>query len=135
MNERPNTSNTESLRDRLTREQMEHTARERSKHHAQALRDTTRDYDEQTTETPIIYRLYTEDKVGLVQLISRYFAGASILDAIGVWQGGTELARIIEIVGVRADLQRIVDLAGDIKVANHQTSVLVTWAPVSKLDV
>lgn len=112
MNERPSPTNVESLRDRLTREQVTH---------ADAM--------------PITYRIYTEDKVGLVQLISRYFAGASIIDAIGVWQGGTELARIIEIVGTRTDLQRVCDLAGDIKVANQQSSVLVTWAPCARLDV
>lgn len=83
----------------------------------------------------ITYRIYTEYKPGLSELVMRYFAGATIYDGIGIWADGRELASIIEIVGVRSDLQRIADLAGDIKTVNHQSSVLVTWHAVSRLDV
>ena len=78
-------------------------------------------------QTAVTYRLYTEDVPGLVDLTKRYFKGASFFYGQGLSDGQIEAARIIEIVGTLADLQRIVDLAGDIRVTNHQSTVLVTW--------
>ena len=86
-------------------------------------------------ETAIVYRLYTEDKPGLVDLVKRYVPGATLFYGIGLYDGHVEAARVIEIVGTLADLQSIVHLAGDIRVTNAQTSVLVTWARVSVLNV
>jgi hypothetical protein len=88
----------------------------------------------------IVYRLYTEDTEhdgdsGVSRLVTRYFAGATIYAATGLWQGATEYGLVVEIVATSADLQSIIHLAGDIKVQNHQSSVLMTWAPVSRLDV
>lgn len=82
-----------------------------------------------------IYRLYTETKPNLVELTSRYFKGASLIPAWGLWQGEKELSAIIEIIGESSDLQSIVNLAGDIREVNQQTEVLVTWHPVSVLHV
>ena len=84
----------------------------------------------------IVYRLYTEAaQPGLLVLISRYFSGATILYGSGLWLGKVEAGAVIEILATSNDLQSIIHLAGDIKVQNHQSSVLVTWAPVSQLDV
>ena len=77
--------------------------------------------------TAVVYRLYTEDLPGLVDLTKRYFDYASFFYAQGLDNGTVEAARIIEIVGTLADLQRVVDLAGDIRVTNGQSTVLVTW--------
>jgi hypothetical protein len=83
----------------------------------------------------VLYTLYTEDYPNLIELVSRYFPGATLYYAIGWWQGGIESSRVIEIVGKHDDLQRIVHLAGDIRHVNNQSSVLVTWAPVNSLLV
>ena len=83
----------------------------------------------------ILYVLYTEDKENLAELVSRYFDSATIFGACGTYKGSLELAAVIEIVSTRDALQRVFDLAGDIRIANGQTSVLVTWAPVSRFDV
>lgn len=82
-----------------------------------------------------VYRLYTEYRQNLLLIVSRYFGGATILPADGVWQGETEDAAVIEIIAREQDLQSIVNLAGDIKYANHQSLVIVTWQPINRLDV
>ena len=94
---------------------------------------------EQSAQTPdtqaIVYRLYTEAKDTLADIVSRYFAGATFTFTVGLWQGTPEDSTVIEIIGTRADMQSIAHLAGDIRLANNQTSVLVTWHPISRLDV
>ena len=85
--------------------------------------------------TAIVWRLYTEHRGNLTMLVSRYFSGATLIAAQGLWQGLVELSTVIEIVGTGADLQNIVFLVGDIKVVNNQSSVLVTYAPVSRLEI
>ena len=87
------------------------------------------------TPVSVVYRLYTETRDNLVELVSRYFDGATLLHGIGIWQGNHEDATIVEVIATSADLQRIVNLAGDIKHVNAQSSVLVTWSNVSRLDV
>ena len=84
---------------------------------------------------PVLYRLYTEYNPNLSMLVSRYFAGATIYTAQGLWQHASEVSAVIDILGNRTDLQAITHLAGDIKHRNEQSSVLVTWATVSRLDV
>src|ERR1035437_2592056 len=86
----------------------------------------------------VLYRLYTENTypIGKTQeLIGRYFDGFTLYLTTGVYLGIIESGLVIEVVATTADLQAIVHLAGDIKVQNYQSSVLVTWAPVSRLDV
>jgi|ERR1035437_6405838 hypothetical protein len=89
------------------------------------------------SDAAVLYRLYTEDvhRPKLLTLISRYFSGATLFYGSGLWMDTVEAGTVIEIVATAADLQPIIHLAGDIKVQNHQSSVLVTWAPVSRLDV
>ena len=94
-----------------------------------------REQERKALNTAIVYRLYTEDAPGLLVLISRYFSGATILYGSGLWMGKVEAGAVIEILATSNDLQSIIHLAGDIKTQNHQSSVLVTWAPVSRLDV
>ena len=92
----------------------------------------------------ILYRLYTEDVAGAIYdcnggnigaLVARYFSGATILPAVGLWQRRTENSVVIEILGTLRDLQMVIHLAGDIKQENAQSFVLVTWIRVSRLDV
>jgi len=115
---------------------------------------------------PVVFRIYTEDKGNLTDLVTRYFDGATLYLATGVWNSGVsfcaecgsekgtlchykcsmsepfekeivvEQSRVIEIVGTLNDMQSIVNLAGDIKVRNNQSAVLITWQTLAgRLDV
>lgn len=80
-----------------------------------------------------IVRIYTESidaDETVIALTERYFPnGATIFPATGIWAGGREQSTVIEIVCTPADFQRVADLAGDIRVVNHQQSVLVCYVP------
>src|ERR1035437_6002319 len=92
----------------------------------------------QKQSNAVLYRLYTENTypIGKTQeLIGRYFDGFTLYLTTGVYLGIIESGLVIEVVATTADLQAIVHLAGDIKVQNYQSSVLITWASVSRLDV
>jgi hypothetical protein len=89
----------------------------------------------QLATAAVIYRLYTEDRPNLYQLVARYFGGATFTLSTGLWQGQLETSRVIEIVGTLDDLQRITDLAGDIRATNEQSGVLVTYSELKRLDV
>jgi len=46
-------------------------------------------------DTAVLYRLYTEDHANLLTLVRRYFGGATLLSAIGIWSEGSELSKVI----------------------------------------
>ena len=84
----------------------------------------------------MLFRLYTESFANLRERTAHYFDGAMFLSGIGLWQGVTENATIIEIIGTMADEPNVRLLARDIREANHQSSVLVTWQRLDgRLDV
>lgn len=83
----------------------------------------------------ILYRLYTEDVGDVAAIVARYFPAATLFQGLGLWQGAHELAVVVEIIGTRNDLQRIANLAGDIRIINRQSCVIVTWSPVARLDI
>jgi len=91
--------------------------------------------------TKTVYRLYTEDtrRNATLAIVKRYFDGATVLYGIGLdarTQTADENAVVIEIVSSKADsLQRILDLAGDIRVSNGQISVLITRQNVDTFEV
>jgi hypothetical protein len=84
-------------------------------------------------------RIYTEDDGNLTELVNRYFEGATILHGIGLDVSasyGIEASATIEVVSSKPDaLQRIVNLAGDIREVNKQVSVLVTRQNVETFEV
>ena len=82
----------------------------------------------------VTFHLYTETKPNLLRLVARYFEGATLFDAVGLWKGQTERSTVVEIIGTIADLQNVTHLAGDIGYVNAQTSVLVTFDG-KRLDV
>ena len=95
----------------------------------QGLADTQ---EQHAREQAIVYRLYVgfPDKVGVFDCapyIGRYFDGATIYATGGLWQGAREDSIVVEIVSTLAQLQAIVSLAGDLRIAFEQTTVLVTW--------
>lgn len=82
-----------------------------------------------------VYRLYTENAENLIELTARYFDGATLYDALGIWneairyeqpQIKQEQACVIEIVSETDRLQDVLFLAGDIRHTNKQTEVLIT---------
>lgn len=82
----------------------------------------------------ITFRVYTESKPNLPSIVARYFSGATLIPAIGLWQGVEEASTIIEILGSGADVATVVHLAGDIGFINSQVSVLVAYDNV-RIDV
>lgn len=53
----------------------------------------------------IVWRLYTESRPNLADIVARHFEGATLLSGTGLWQGKTENCTVIEIVteGVEND--------------------------------
>lgn len=84
-----------------------------------------------------IFRLYTEHVADFdySTLVARYFPGATIYATTGLYGGQTEPGLVIEVSADLRDIQRAFDLAGDIRVACAQTSVLVTWAKVNAFEI
>ena len=105
------------------------------------LRDDERNNRLFTRKT--VYRIYTEDTYQtneLAAIVARYFEGATIFrDALGLDTraiGGREPSVVVEIVSSKPDaLQRIANLAGDIRSRFHQVSVLVSVAPIDTFEV
>src|SRR5712692_7554561 len=83
----------------------------------------------------VLFTLYTEDRPNIQTYVSRYFSGATLVNAVGLYQGQTELAKVVYIVGTLADLQKAFDLAGDIREVNGQQSVLLTWQRIEAYSV
>jgi hypothetical protein len=94
----------------------------------------------QMAQAGFLYTLYVGQPkmavdVTCSSIVARYFPGATIRSAVGLWQGETEFCKTVEIVATRADLQNIVSLAGDLRHVYGQESVLVTWTSCSSLLV
>lgn len=85
--------------------------------------------------TTVCYRLYTEEKLNLPELVGSMFAGATIFATTGLWQFGLEHTCVIEIIDTPFARQRVLDLAQVIRQMNNQTAVLYTEQPVTRFDV
>ena len=73
------------------------------------------------------YTLYTEDKFGLTELVSKYFDGATLQYGLGLWKGDTECSCKIELI-IEENLQnsiKIESLCYDIKAVNEQETVMI----------
>jgi NAD(P)H-hydrate repair Nnr-like enzyme with NAD(P)H-hydrate dehydratase domain len=92
-------------------------------------------YGPENDSTTIVYRLYTENAANLPDLVARYFPAATLYDGLGLWQGKQEQSCVIEVVGLRSDLQQIVFLADAIKFTNHQQAVLLTYHRIDTMTV
>lgn len=101
------------------------------------LRNIARENAAKRESKSVTYRLYTEDTnlPTLRALTARYFDGYTLLFGQGCYKATMESTVVVEVIGTPADLQKVVNLAGDIRVVNAQQSVLVTWSEVSRLDV
>lgn len=68
------------------------------------------------------YRRYREN---IIEIVSRYFDGFTIVDAIGYREGKPEHSIIIEIIAEN-ELPKIRAIADEIRIANKQECVLVS---------
>lgn len=88
-----------------------------------------------------LYRLYTQDvnRNRTIAIVKRYFEGATLTYGIGLdarTQFADENAVVIEIVSSAPDaLQKVLDLAGDIRETNAQISVLITRQQATTFEV
>lgn len=76
----------------------------------------------------MLYRLFTENKnyEQVKKLVCKYFDGATIIKAEGIWQGESEHSLIIEICwGVITSKNEIDQLCYAIKKLNQQDKILV----------
>jgi hypothetical protein len=72
-----------------------------------------------------MYRLLTEDlrRGRIMKIVSQYVNGATIYPVTGLWKGKLENSLAIELSNV--DKESVSDIVRDIKIENHQESVLV----------
>lgn len=91
--------------------------------------------DAKSLPTAVHYRIYTESCPGNIDLVSQYFRGATINEAVGLWNGVREESFIVDVIGTSDDMQRIVFLADALKVNGNQSAVLVEWFLVRTLTV
>lgn len=81
------------------------------------------------------YRIYTELRHNLLGLTSDLFASATLMVAMGLWEGLKEESAIIEIVGADVDYHKVLKLAETIRDTNNQSAVLVTRESIASVLV
>lgn len=81
------------------------------------------------------YRIYTEDKPNLQELVGAEFESFTMFLAEGVWRGESENSAVIEILGHAGDRPKVLQVAERIRVTNDQTAVLVTSEPVRSVTL
>src|SRR3989304_5430264 len=72
------------------------------------------------------YRIYTEDKPGLPNLVSGFFQSFTFYRGVGFWKGNCEQSAYIEILGTPYDAADIRILAKLIKETFSQETVYVS---------
>lgn len=83
------------------------------------------------------------DDTDIYSMVTHYFHGATIYNATGVWQYMTgvvrdEPSRIIELIDLSrsgVDMDRVKQLALDLKDALNQETILVTSAPIAAIEI
>ncbi len=81
----------------------------------------------------IRYRIHTEHVAPT--LVSKDFAGFSILQVRGYWKGKAEASHVVEILGTPEDRAKVLALAQTIREQYRQTEVWITVEAVSLLRV
>lgn len=78
----------------------------------------------------LTYRIYTEDLGNIPEIVSQYFHGFTVFEAIGYWKGKREKTAVVEIV--TNERTEVYELARTIKELNQQENVLVVPVSVSE---
>lgn len=82
------------------------------------------------------YRLYAGVPAAhLVPLVAAHFDGASLIDALGRWQGNVEGASTVDIIGTDRDANKVRALALAIAADFQQTAVYVETVSIVLEDV
>lgn len=89
--------------------------------------------DTQTLQTVTEARIYTEQRDNLAGIVARFFQGATLSPAAGLWKGAIEHATVIVLLVAPAEFARVLELASAIRAENGQESVMVTWQPNVRL--
>jgi len=77
-----------------------------------------------------IYRIYTEEVPGTVELVSRYLNNFTVFRGTGYYQSSQENSIIIEHIG--QDMLGVIhEIAREIARVNNQQAVLVSSQPIS----
>jgi hypothetical protein len=76
-------------------------------------------------EIMTLYRICTEDKPNLADLVSARFEAFTIFHGVGYWRGVAEKSATIEIVLESEKRSQVLELAETIRRENHQEAVLV----------
>lgn len=81
----------------------------------------------------IEYNIFTE-KINfdvIVKLCNAYFTGYTVIDTIGYWKGKQEASIIIKIIDNLQAYNTVKKLALQIKKANNQEAVLLTYKQIN----
>ena len=78
----------------------------------------------------MIYRIYTEDLGNIPEIVSQYFDGFTVFEAVGYWKGQREKTAVVELV--TDERVKVYEMARTIKELNKQESVLVVPVSVSE---
>lgn len=80
---------------------------------------------------PVIYRVYTEDKPRLVELVSAFLPAATVYHASGLYNRASENAAIVEVIApdTRETDETIARLCAEIGRVGKQDSVLAVKLP------
>ncbi len=75
----------------------------------------------------MLYRIYTENKnqKTIEKIITNYFDGFTIIKGQGFWKGQKENSLIIEIEVQVDEVEKVDQIAEDIKHANNQQAVII----------
>lgn len=82
----------------------------------------------------VAFRLYTEQRLNLRDIVTLYFPGATLFPAAGLWHGQTEPSTVIEVIAPASDVAQVRALADHIRKANAQDCVILTSQALSTLD-
>lgn len=82
-----------------------------------------------------LYRIHTEDRDNLPELMARYFGSFTLLRGTGYWDNTQEQAAVIEILAEPCDRWKVMAAADTIREVNRQESVYVTSSDVMLTDV
>ncbi|MBI1744326.1 hypothetical protein HYR54_14855 [Candidatus Acetothermia bacterium] len=70
-----------------------------------------------------MYRLYTESKPNLAEILGRYVHAFTLIEAVGCWNLQIEKSAIIELADI--SLETAKQIAAEIKRLNSQEAVLI----------
>lgn len=87
-----------------------------------------------TNPPGFVFRLYTERRPNLRQIVDFFVPAATFYRAKGLWHGLTEDSMVIEIVGSEADTKTVRALARAIRKASGQSSVLMTAVALRSVE-